>query len=186
MRCPATQRSGKLDEQALNHFFAAQERRAYLMARLALNDPEEAFDVVQDAMLKLVQHYRKRDAAEWPKLFRRILQNCINDRFRRRLLASRLFSFFRERESLDDIIRDLPDTHVPEPSENLTNAELGEALQTAILSLPERQRQVFLLRAWEGCSVKETAALTGCAEGSVKSHYARAQKQLRQQLEQFQ
>ena len=155
------------------------------MARLALNDPEEAFDVVQDAMLKLVKHYRKRDASEWPKLFRRILQNCINDRFRKRTLASRLFSFFREREALDDIIHGLPDNHELEPPGNLANEELGASLQATILSLPERQRQVFLLRAWEGCSVKETAKLTGCAEGSIKSHYARAQQQLRQQLVKF-
>ena len=50
---------------------------------------------------------------------------------------------------------------------------------------PERQRQAFLLRAWDGCSVRETADLMGCAEGSVKSHYARAQHQLQQQLEKY-
>ena len=155
------------------------------MARLALNDPEEAFDVVQDAMLKLVKHYRKRDASEWPKLFRRILQNCINDRFRKRTLASRLFSFFREREALDDIIHGLPDNHELEPPGNLANEDLGASLQSAILSLPERQRQVFLLRAWEGLDIRETARAMGCSQGSVKTHYSRATRALKKRLEAY-
>ena len=155
------------------------------MARIALKDPEEAFDVVQDAMLKLVRNYRDRGSDEWPKLFRRIVQNCINDRFRRRSLGSRLFSFFRNREDLDELIEEMPGNPILEPPESLSNAELGRELEQAIHMLPERQRQAFLLRAWEGCSVRETSELMGCAEGSVKSHYARAQQQLRQLLEKY-
>jgi DNA-directed RNA polymerase specialized sigma24 family protein len=45
------------------------------------------------------------------------------------------------------------------------------------------RRQAFLLRLWEGMSIVETAAAMGCAAGSVKSHYARAVKSLRQELE---
>ena len=38
-------------------FLASVERRAWRVAEIALRDPDEALDAVQDAMLRLVKHY---------------------------------------------------------------------------------------------------------------------------------
>jgi RNA polymerase sigma-70 factor (ECF subfamily) len=70
-------------ERALDRFLAGVERRALAIARMALRDPAEAEDAVQDAMMRLVRHYGRRPEEEWRPLFYRILGNRITD-FQRR------------------------------------------------------------------------------------------------------
>lgn len=57
-----------------------------------------------------------------------------------------------------------------------------DALRGAVLALPERQRDVLLLRLVEGLSVAETARRMQCAEGTVKASLHQATRKLREHL----
>ncbi len=178
---------GKRSED-LNQFLAGVERRAFHMARIATGDREEALDIVQDAMFKLVQRYASKDSSEWGPLFYRILQHRIRDWQRRTWVRNRWRHwFFREKddEAEDDPIEQLPDIRIRDCADQISDAAAISTLESALCALPLRQRQAFFLRAWEGYNVAETAFAMSCSEGSVKTHYSRAVRALRLRLKEF-
>ncbi|MFO0775391.1 MAG: RNA polymerase sigma factor [Nitrospiraceae bacterium] len=181
------ERSALLDRAgALDRFLASVERRAYRMARIATGDEEEALDLIQDAMLTLVQRYRDKPEAEWGPLFHRIVQSRIRDWYRRtrvrRMWRRWLTSPNADQDDAEDPLEAMPDTERPQPDRAAMQRQAMTALDAALHALPMRQQQAFLLRAWEELDVAETAAAMGCSVGSVKTHYSRAVHTLRKRL----
>ncbi|MFO0707126.1 MAG: RNA polymerase sigma factor [Nitrospira sp.] len=173
------------DARALDRFLAGVERRAFRMAQLATGHDDEALDLVQDAMLKLVERYGIRNETEWGPLFHRILQSKIRDWYRRRKVRSRWQLWLGtadDGEDTDDPLEAIADTATPTAEHQLKVKEAAAALDEALRALPFRQQQVFLLRAWEELDVEQTAVAMGCSEGSVKTHYFRAIQALRKRL----
>lgn len=172
------------DSRVMERFLAEVERRALRIATLSVGDREEALDIVQDAMLKLVRSYSSRPSDEWRPLFFRILTNRITDQQRRQAVRRRVIAWFApaKEDDASDPIAELPDERPMAPEEILGRAEAMTALEAAVGRLPARQREAFLLRSLEGLDVAETAAAMGCGEGSVKTHYSRAVHALRTAL----
>lgn len=174
------------DEQNLEQFLASVERRALRMAELATQDREEALDIVQEAMYKLVQRYSDREQAEWAPLFHRILQSKIHDWQRRSRLRNGLRVWFaygnKDQQEPADSLDSLQDNRATNPATAFANGQAMTELERALQDLPIRQQQVFLLRIWEGLDVAQTAAAMGCSQGSVKTHYSRAVHKLRASL----
>lgn len=172
------------DRPAMDRFLAEVERRALRIATLSTGDPEQALDLVQDAMLKLVRTYSGRPSEEWRPLFYRILANRITDQQRRLAVRRRVIAWFAPTDDDDDTdpIAAFPDPRPVAPDEVLGRADAMAALEEALGKLPARQRQAFLFRSLEGLNVAETAIAMGCSEGSVKTHFSRAVHSLRATL----
>lgn len=171
----------------MDSFLASVERRAFAIALTVLRDREEALDAVQDAMLRLVRHYGHKPEMEWPPLFYRILNNRIHDSFRNRKRHGRLFwQGSADDDFGSDLVAQFPDPARNEPAAQLERGRRLGALQLAVGELPRRQREAFLLRCWEGLSTEDTARAMRCTQGSVKTHYFRALRALREKLEDFQ
>jgi RNA polymerase sigma-70 factor (ECF subfamily) len=170
--------------QEISAFLAEVERRAFKQAMFAVRDEDAALDVVQDAMLKLTEKYSEKPLAELPPLFQRILQNTIHDHFRRlkvRTTWTTLLSALGQRDEKDDDFDPLETLPAKSgantfagPAEQLEQAQVMTAIEEALVRLPPRQREAFLLRYWEELDLAETAAAMGCSEGSVKTHCSRA------------
>jgi RNA polymerase sigma-70 factor (ECF subfamily) len=179
------------NRQALNRFLAGIEKRAFRMAELATNDQDHAMDIVQDAMLSLVKNYSHKSENDWGPLFHRILQSKIRDWYRRSRTRNSVFSWLRSAgddsdEDSYDPIQQAADIVSLKPDSNAGNEQLMNVALDAIRQLPLRQQQAFLLRAWEGYDVRETAKAMKCSQGSVKTHYSRATKALKRSLEAYQ
>ena len=197
--CRPCGREALNNSAALDQFLASVERRAYRMAVIATGNHEDALDIVQDAMLRLAKGYADRGAEEWGPLFQRIMQSVIRDGYRRSAVRNRFRQFFSrgnggttghseahsEAEMGEDVIEARFASAEPDPSGQLQQRQAIDQLDAALHQLPLRQQQVFLLREWEGLSVRDTALAMGCGEGSVKTHFSRALKALREQLQDY-
>lgn len=178
--------------QELSDFLSSVEQRAFKQAVYAVRDDDAALDIVQDAMIKLAEKYGDRPALELPLVFTRILQNRINDWFRRQKVRNAwvtLFSSMGKKPDENDDFDPLESLSAPDESEihqdgaqKMEQSQLLQALETEISKLPARQREAFLMRYWDELSITETAQAMSCSEGSVKTHCSRATQALAKAL----
>ncbi len=171
--------------QQLEEFLTKTERRAFRMAQLSTRNREDALDIVQDAMMQLASKYANKPAEQLAPLFYRILNNRIMDFHRKNTTQSRWRVWFSNSDGEDDNY---------DPVQHIPSSDLGpgavadlensvERIDHFLQQLSPRQRQAFLLRAWEGMNVADTAMIMKCSQGSVKTHYSRAVHFLREQLQ---
>jgi RNA polymerase sigma-70 factor, ECF subfamily len=167
----------------MSDFLASVERRAFKQAVFAVQEEEAALDIVQDAMLKLAEKYSARPSAELPLLFQRILQNAVRDHFRRTKVRSTWTTLLHsmglggedeEGDPLETLEVEEASNIPASPAERLEQSQVMAIIEAAVKTLPDRQREAFLLRYWEELDVSETAKAMGCSEGSVKTHCSRA------------
>lgn len=169
---------------SLDGFLAANERRALRFAQLATQDADEALDLVQEAMIALARHYSGKPSEEWPALFHRILDNRIRRwRFKQLLTRRWLGLRVQAKAEPEEDAPELPADAAQAPDAQLHNQQQLAAVRAVLERLPQRQRQAFLLRHWQGLSTEDTATAMACSEGSVKTHLSRAVASLKDQLQ---
>lgn len=144
-------------------FFVARapalRRTAYAMC----GDWQAAEDLVQVTFVRLYVHWRRVRPETADAYARRILTNLFLNRRRKAL-----------RERITD--------QLPEPAGAGVDLDSRVDLAAALARLPDRQRAVVALRYVDDLSISQVAELLGLAEGTVKSHCARATEALRAAL----
>jgi RNA polymerase sigma-70 factor (ECF subfamily) len=144
-------------------------------------------DVVQEAQLEAVRRLPRY--LEQPRLpFRLWLRQLAHDR----LLNLRRDHAGTARRSVDREVA-LPEGSAAafasqllaagsSPSQHLTRQELARRVREALALLAEADREVLLLRHFEGLSNPEVAALLGLTAGAVSKRYGRAVLRLHELL----
>ncbi|MEM6941512.1 MAG: RNA polymerase sigma factor [Pseudomonadota bacterium] len=160
------------DAAAARLLTAALLPRAFGHAARVLGDRTEAEDVAQDAMMRLwriAPAWRAGEAKLSTWLYR-VVANLCTDRLRA-----------RRSTGLDDI--DEPADPATSAEAHLQNVARTDALQAALQTLPERQRQAVVLRHIEGLSNPEIAEVLDIGVEAVESLTARGKRGLKAALQ---
>lgn len=136
--------------------------RAYLSKRFpSLPDHD---DLVQETYARILRMGDPSRLAH-PKAFLfTTARNAAIDLFRRS--HARPQTCETGTEDVTELLLDAP----PTPAETMERRQRRENLTEALRALPERCREVMLLRYLDGCSSKEIAARLGISLGTVKGH----------------
>ncbi|MDG2527902.1 RNA polymerase sigma factor [Caulobacter endophyticus] len=151
---PLVQQAGPL-RQALARYF-----------RNRVPDPAEVDDLVQEVFTRIAARDSAEPVGHLSGFVFQIASNVLADRGRRR--------FARK---ADDHVAFDPDRHAEEdfdPHRILAGKEALRAATLALLDLPFRTREIFILHRLEGRKSREVAAQLGISVSAVEKHMVRA------------
>jgi RNA polymerase sigma-70 factor, ECF subfamily len=159
------------------------ERSIYFMLYSLLKNETEAEDAAQETVIKVYQNLHKfRGESQFRTWVLSIARNEGLARLRK--IGN------RREDSIDAEMDDQTGDYTPAvltswreiPADALEQKELGAILRKAIEGLPEIYRNVVLLRDIEEMDIRETAAVLGISEASVKVRLHRARALLQRVL----
>jgi len=159
---------------------ARHQRRASRIAFHYLRDAAEADEAVQDAFVKAYSHLASfREELPFEVWFTRILINGCLDRIKARTRRERWITSMPDTGGSERDFAERTAGSGPSPEDQLLSRERRQKLAAALAKLPARQRSVFMLSHYEGCTSREVSALTGLNESTVRVHLFRAIRKLR-------
>ncbi len=167
------------DEDAFATFVSRYQRRFYRVAIGYLRDHDEALDAVQESFIKI-----HRARATWePRAnpytwaYRIVANHCID------MLRKRHGQHYSLDDEEDGRSHEIHDEKAVDPLDEQVRREEAVEVREAIMRLPARQREIVILRHYEGMSLQEIAEAQQCALGTVKSSLHRALAHLKEILE---
>ena len=178
----AMQAEGRLAEarERYAELVARHQRRATRIAFHYVRDSAEADEAVQDAFVKAYSHLSTfREELPFEVWFTRILINGCLDRIKARTRRERWITSMPDGPGGERDFAERTPGHGPSPEAQLLSRERRRQVAEAIAKLPDRQRSVFMLSHYEGCTSREVSAMTGLNESTVRVHLFRAIRKLR-------
>ncbi|MFQ5808799.1 MAG: RNA polymerase sigma factor, partial [Armatimonadota bacterium] len=161
------------DCEAFDALVALHMERVYRLAYRLCWHHEDAVDITQETFLRAFKRLRKlradTDFAQW--IYRIAVNRCLS---------------YRARHARTATLQPTPEPSGPVSDDPGLQAEAratSSRVREEIRRLPRRQQAAIVLFALEGRTVEETAAVMGCAAGTVKRHLHRARATLRGRLQ---
>lgn len=164
------------DHPAFQSLFEKYKKIVFHMAYRLTGNLHEAEDIVQEVFFKVYKGIKGfRQESSLKTWILKITINLCRNYYRRK----KLFSFFSlshgpqgDEEYPSEIgIQD-------DPSETIFHRQRLEVLRKAMMRLPRRQREVFVMKHLEEMKIKEIAEALDCSEGTVKAHLFKAIRRL--------
>jgi RNA polymerase sigma-70 factor (ECF subfamily) len=165
------------DSGAFDEIVDRCQRHVYNLAYHFTHNCEDAHDISQEVFTKVFRSLGNlRNSSAFDGWLRRVTVNACVDYLRQRPNEQALDDFsYLDHEHIAGSNNGIPDGPVE-------TDELRKVISRAVDQLPRRQRRVFVLRHYEGLSLKEIANMLNCSLGTVKAHLFRATRRLRKLL----
>jgi len=161
------------NEKVFNQIVRDYSERLWWHVRRFVNSHEDADDLLQEIFLKVwaaLPSFRgESQLFTW--VWRIATNETLNYLRKEKVRAALRFS---------TIDAEMERRIQADPYFNGTSAE--RELAKAVLKLPEKQRQVFIMRWWDDLSYEEIAAITGTSVGALKASYHIAQEKVRSKV----
>ncbi len=162
-----------------------------LLRRFAMKltrDPDDCEDLVQEVMLKLVEHRERLDNVQMlkPWLMRVVYHQFIDDYRRHAPLRNAVsLSEFSEVEPTDgwDGVWDGGVSSDDQPEVHFEQLQVDAAVQAAIRRLPQDQRVLVDMHEIQGLTIPHIAQQLSLSVNTIKSSLARARMGLRRRLD---
>jgi RNA polymerase sigma-70 factor (ECF subfamily) len=183
-RLLAAHRDG--DPAALGTLLRGYQRRIYGVCARMVRGPEEAADLTQDALIRVIEGIDSYDGrAALSTWVIRVTMNCCLSHLRKEKL--------RRHASLDEPARgaeaggslgaNLPDSAEPGPGGRVQSSEDRIRLLIALEGLDPASRAILVLRDLQELDYQQVGAVLDLPIGTVKSRLFRARAALREALE---
>jgi RNA polymerase sigma-70 factor (sigma-E family) len=157
-------------DEAVTALYTAHYRGLVRLAALLLHDIPAAEEVVQDAFVAM--HGKWRRLREPDRALAYLRQTVVN----------------RSRSALRH--QQVVERHPPQPPPDMPSAEHHaleglehDRIMAALRQLPQRQREVLVLRYYADLSEAQIAETLAISRGAVKSHASRGMSALRTSLD---
>ena len=176
------------DEAAFDHLVAEYSPQVHSLLTRFLGPRPNREDLVQEVFLRVIRaRERYQPSARFSTwLFRIVFNLSVNETQRaggKELHLDRSISF--DVEGARDALSELGDVRAAQPSDELEQQDVVQAVRAAIGRLPENQRMALILAKYEELPYSEIATVLGSSEKAVKSLIHRARETLRESLAPF-
>jgi RNA polymerase sigma-70 factor, ECF subfamily len=171
------------DLEAFEELVTRHQHSVVGTAARMLGSGGEAEDIAQQVFVRIWKSAaRYEPSAKFTTWLMTITRNLVFNELRRRRRTHLVSLETAEDEAPP---HQFADQEALAPSEKLIDAELQQAIDTAIASLPEKQRLAVVLRRYESMSYEEIAKILATSVAAVKSILFRARAELKDKLQKY-
>ncbi len=150
-------------------------KSGFALALRLLHHREDAADAVQDSLYQALRHrssYDRRKGTRKAWFLKMVRNRCIDLRRKR----------VRQKEPpAPDWLENSPAAD-RRPDEHAQQRELSEIVRRHLMAMPDKHREIVLLRDYHNLSYAEIAEVLSIPSGTVMSRLHRAREELRRRV----
>lgn len=157
------------EEKAFNEIVRRYQKKIYYCIKRYVHEHDEADDILQNVFIKVYKNIKQFKGNS--SFYTWIYRIATNESFTY-IKIKKARNFIKIDENFE-----FKDEH-ENPEKEVEQNEMKVLIQKGIDLLPEKQKQVFVLRYYEEMPFKEIAQIMKTSEGGLKANYFHALKKI--------